>query len=424
MVTTLPRGFAGYTALLRGNPDVRNIWLAQLVSQFGDWFNNVALLGLINQLSLNPLAPALLTTAYTLPSAIASLSFGGYFADRFDRKKLAITVDVLRAGVALLLLFVRSADTLWIAYAVTILLALGESIFSPAISAAQPNLCKPHELATANALQQSTWASASMVGALLGAIVANTFGRDTAFVVNSLSFLVSAFFIQRVRNSFSALNSDGTPVRLGRVSISALTAGLRYLRQHPTLLSMSLSKSIWAFSFAAVGLYSVFAFRVYSNGDNGTSLLYAARGLGSALGPLLAQQWFSPSAKFKPTYKIMTLAFIPCVLGYGLWAASPWALLGALGIFIGHLGGGTLWTFSRVYVQRETPDQLRGRVLALDAVGFTIVVAVFSVIWGQIANLTSVNIGAAAAVTLTGALALTWVVLVGRLAARQPAPAS
>ena len=58
---TLPRGFPGYVALLRDNKDVRNIWFAQVISQMGDWFNIVALLGLINRLTPDPVLPALVT---------------------------------------------------------------------------------------------------------------------------------------------------------------------------------------------------------------------------------------------------------------------------------------------------------------------------------------------------------------------------
>jgi MFS family permease len=151
----LPRGLNGYVVLLRNNADVRNIWLAQVISQFGDWFNSVALLGLIYHITGDALAATLVQTLTVLPNALASLTIGGYLADRFDRRMLAVAVDLVRAAVALLLLFVNTSDTLWIAYVVVATLSIGEAIFGPAISAAQPNLCRPHELAAANALQQS-----------------------------------------------------------------------------------------------------------------------------------------------------------------------------------------------------------------------------------------------------------------------------
>ncbi len=413
----LPRGFPGYIALLRGNADVRNVWLAQVVSQLGDWFNNVALLGLINQLTPDPLAPAIVQTLFVLPNALASLTIGGYLADRVDRKRLAIAVDVLRAAVALALLFVRDASGLWIAYAAITTLSLGEALFNPAISAAQPNLCRPHELATANALQQSTWASVSMLGAFLGGLATTLLGRDVAFVINALSFLASAFFLLRVRGAFSTPGQ-----RAGALSLRAMTEGARFLRAHPLIAGMSASKAIWAFAFATAGLYSVYAYKIYGIGDAGTSALYAARGIGSFLGPVIVQSVFLIASRRQFALALAT-AFVFCVAGYGLWAATPSIWLGALGIFIGHIGGGTLWTYSRIYVQRETPDALRGRVMALDMVGFTLILGIFSMVWGLVARATTPAIGVLSGVATTAVLALIWTIWMRRYFRADASPA-
>ncbi len=404
----LPRGFPGYVALLRDNADVRNIWLAQVVSQLGDWFNNVALLGLINQLTPDPLAPALVQTLIVLPNALTSLTIGGYLADRFDRKRLAIGVDILRALVALALLLVRDASGLWIAYAAITTLSLGEALFSPALSAAQPNLCRPHELATANALQQSTWASVSMLGAFLGGLATALLGRDISFVLNALSFLTSAVFLGRVRGAFSTPGQ-----RVPTLSLRANTEGARFLRGKPVIAGMSAAKAIWAFAFATAGLYSVYAYKIYELGDAGTSGLLAARGIGSFLGPLIVQSAFLISSR-RQFALTLAAAFVFCIGGYGLWGATPSVWLGVLGIFVGHIGGGTLWTYSRIYVQRETPDALRGRVMALDMVGFTLILGVFSMVWGLVARATTPAIGVLSGVATTAVLALIWAIWMRR----------
>jgi predicted MFS family arabinose efflux permease len=405
-----PRGFAAYVQLLRGNPDVRNIWLAQIVSQLGDWFNSVALLGLLNQLTRDPLIPSLVTVFTVLPSALASLSFGGYLADRFDRKKLAVATDLLRAVIALCPLLIRSADAVWIAFATIAAISLCESVFSPAIAAAQPNLCQPHELPTANALQQSTWAGMSMVGAFLGGVVAVTFGRDTAFVLNGVSFLLSAWFVLRVRGAFSAPGQ-----RAGGVTFRALTDGLRYMLQHRLLLGISLAKSIWAFAFATVGLFSVYAFQIYGNNDQGTSLLYAARGIGSFLGPLLLQPLVAPKTP-RAVAVILGVGLALGTLGYGVWAVSTSVWIGAVALLIAHLGGGNVWTFSRIFVQQHSPDHLRGRIMALDMVGFTLVTGVFAFVYGVIARESTPTAGALTGVAITGLLSLLWMAWASRRA--------
>ena len=404
----LPRGLNGYVVLLRNNADVRNIWLAQVISQFGDWFNSVALLGLIYHITGDALAATLVQTLTVLPNALASLTIGGYLADRFDRRMLAVAVDLVRAAVALLLLFVNTSDTLWIAYVVVATLSIGEAIFGPAISAAQPNLCRPHELAAANALQQSTWASVSMLGAFAGGLVTLYFGRETAFVVNALSFACSAYFILRVRGRFNAPGQTA-----GRLSLRALTDGARFLWMTPTVLGISLAKTIFSITFATAGLYSVFSYDVYHLGDVGTSWLYAARGTGSFLGPMLLPLVFQPKT-LRDFFLVLCGGFAVAIAGYSIWGGSPFAVLGALGIFLGHLGSGNLWTSSRIYVQRETPDALRGRVMALDMVGFTLVMGVFGPIWGVVAQRSSPSTGVLTSTAITAALAVIWILLMAR----------
>ena len=404
----LPRGFPGYVALLRGNPDVRNIWTAQIVSQIGDWFNSVALLGLINQLTPDPIAPVLVTVFALLPSALAGLTISGYLADRIDRKKLAIVMDIARAVVALMLLLVYSTNTLWIAYAAIITLSVGESVFYACLAAAQPNLCRPHELAAANALQQSTWASVSLVGAALGGLTAQYLGREVAFVINALSFLGSAYFLLQVRGPFS-LRKEGA----SGTSFRDLTEGFRFLLGNHRVLAFSVVKAIWAFSFAATGLYSVYAFRVYQMGDMGTSWLFVARGLGSFFGPVLLQSIFTPQTN-KQFAWVIAGGLVLCVLGYGMWALSPFVWLGALGIFIGHLGGGNVWTYSRIFVQREAPDKIRGRVMSLDSVGFTLVTGVYAFVIGAVARYTTPTWGVLAGVLATMLLGAIWFVWMWR----------
>jgi MFS family permease len=399
---SLPRGLSGYTALLKNNADVRNVWTAQVISQLGDWFNTVALLGLINSVTDNPLAAGFVTVLTVLPAALMGLTFGGYIADRVDRKTLAIALDIVRAVVACALLLVRSADTLWIAYGVIIVLSMGESIFGAALSAAQPNLCRPHELATANALQQSTWASVSMLGAFAGGVVSQFLGREVAFAFNALSFLISALFLWRVRGAFSQPGQ-----RASVFNLDTLTEGARYLFSRHDVLGISLVKVIWSFVFATAALYSVFAFQVYKQADGGTALLYGARGIGSFLGPVLLQSFYMPKTT-RQIFSVVALGLALGIIGYALWgiASVPW--LGALALFLGHIGAGNAWTFSRIYVQRETPDALRGRVLAIDSVGFSLIVGGFAAVWSWLAARQSPAIGVLASVVVASVLGLIW----------------
>ncbi len=140
----------------------------------------------------------------------------------------------------------------------------------------------------------------------------------------------------------------------------------------------------------------------------------AARGIGSFIGPVLVQTFYVPKT-LRQFVHIIAVSFVLCLGGYALWGLTRIDWLGALGIFVGHLGAGSLWTYSRMYVQRETPDDVRGRVMALDAVGFTLVIGVFSLVLGTIARNTTPVSAVLFAVGLTTLLALAWAVWTRKL---------
>jgi MFS family permease len=403
----LPRGLRGYSTLLSRNRDVRMLWLGQLISYIGDWFNTVALLGLLIELTGSPASASLVIVAQILPSAIAGLFISGIVADRYDRKKVMITADILRGIIALSFLFVRSPDLAWIAYAGTVGLSLGASFFNPASSAAMPNLTTREELPVANTLGQSTFASMLFVGALIGGFVAHTFGRDVAFVLNSLSFFASAFFISRARGRF---NADRESHNLGgRSALRVLTDGFFYLRENPKARAFVMVKVAWSWIFGAMGLYSVYSLTLYGIGDIGTSYLYAARGVGAFLSPLIVGAFVSLTDMGR-LKNVIRIGMVVSVAGYLIFATSSTLLQGSIGAFFGHFGGAMTWTFSNLILQATTPDRLRGRVLALDGVAQSSVIATSNLIAGAIATLFYPQLGALVVVLMGAVGATIWII--------------
>lgn len=380
----LPKGFAGYRVLLARNPNMRNIWIGQMVSQLGDWFNTVAVLGLLLDLTKIPGSTSLLIVTQILPAALTGLFISGYVADRFDRKKVMAFTCLVQAAIALVYLLVRSPEQAWMAYAATIGLSIGASFFQPAFSAALPNLVSKEELPIANALGQSTFASMLFVGAMVGGVAAQTLGRDASFILNSISFVWAAFFIWRVKGNFHA---EGNRHALtGGSVMRVLTEGFRYLKVNKTVRSFVLAKAPWGFALGAVGLYGVYALYIYKVGDIGTSWLYAGRGVGAFIGPFLITSLMTNLTTAR-MMKILRAALLVAAGGYFLFGLSATPLLGVLGVLIGHIGGASLWTFSSIAVQRSTPDELRGRVLALDGVIIQLINSFSNLLLGVVATL-------------------------------------
>src|SRR5947207_5567309 len=129
----------GYWQLISKNSRFRRLWTAQLISAAGDWFNSVAVLGLILQLTNSGLAVGLFVLCSTMPTFFL-IPFAGPVVDRFDRRTLMIVTNVLSAGIALLFALVHTASMLWLVYLAAVLLVLMAAFFAPANAASIPNI--------------------------------------------------------------------------------------------------------------------------------------------------------------------------------------------------------------------------------------------------------------------------------------------
>src|SRR5678816_1204105 len=146
----------GYIDLLRSNRSFRQLWLGQVVSQMGDWFDTIALYTIILNLTGSGRDVGLLLVARFVPSFLCG-PLSGVIADRFSRQKIMIVTDILRAVVVLGFLFVRSANQLWLIYVLTVFQLALSTFFEPAKTAAIPSIVSDRELVPANAISSVTW---------------------------------------------------------------------------------------------------------------------------------------------------------------------------------------------------------------------------------------------------------------------------
>ena len=177
-ITTLEtHASVGYIELLRGNRAFRNLWLGQVVSQMGDWFDTIALYTIILNLTGSGRNVGLLMVARFVPSFIFG-PLSGVLADRFSRRTLMILSDLLRAVVVLGFLLVRRADQLWLIYVLTIVQLIFSTFFEPARTASVPSIVSDRELLPANAISSVTWSAMLTIGAAIGGVVTGLFGTN------------------------------------------------------------------------------------------------------------------------------------------------------------------------------------------------------------------------------------------------------
>jgi hypothetical protein len=130
-------------------------------------------------------------------------------------------------------------------------------------------------------------------------------------------------------------------------------------------------------------LLTLFGRQVFPVGADGAlsiGMLYAARGLGAAIGPILAQRLGGSSQPF--LRRMLGPAVLLTGLGYVLASQAPSLELAALAVLLAHMGGSTQWVFSTVLLQMSVPNRLLGRVFAVELAALTLTTAASSYVTG------------------------------------------
>src|SRR5215510_6341325 len=184
-----------YTQLLRRNHSFRRLWIGQVISELGNWFNFIATLGLVRVVSqASPEVTTLVLLSRLVPFTLFA-PLAGAFVDRWSRRWVMIATDLFRVVVALGLLLVRRPQDLWLAYLCTILLSFFGTFFEAAKNAAVPNITGERDLLAGNALMFSSRFLFMSLGAALGGWTSAHVGYAAAFIINAASFLASAYSV-------------------------------------------------------------------------------------------------------------------------------------------------------------------------------------------------------------------------------------
>src|SRR5580658_7072810 len=362
-----------YVRLLRGNRNFRRLWLAQIVSEIGDWFYTLSIYTLLLQLTGHAGSVALALVLQVLPQTFVGPT-AGVVNDRLKRKHVMIAADIVRFVVVLAMLFVRSCSMVWLIYPLLVAETTMTAFFEPARSAVIPNISAESEVLVANTLSSATWSVNLLIGASIGGVVAAFFGRDTVFILNALSFLTSAVLISGMR--FAEAHAEAAaPLRpRDLVDFSPVLEGIRYIRSHRTLLPAVFAKAGELMVGPSWVIFTVMGareFAVHGRGIDaaggamlGMSILLGGRGLGALVGPLISARWAGESdhrLRLGILFGYLTIA-----IGYGVLGASRSVWMAAACAMLAHMGGSTVWVFSTTLLQLNTEDRFRGRVFAAD----------------------------------------------------------
>ena len=363
-----------YFRLLRTNRNYRLLWLAQLVSETGDWFYTLAVYGLLLDLTGNKAqAVGLAVVLQVLPHTLIAPATG-VLNDRLSRKAIMIGADIARFFVVLGMLAIRTPAMVWLVYPLLLLETLGAAFNEPAHSASIPNIVPESDVLAANAVASITWSFCLAMGSALGGVTAVLLGRDAVFMLNAASFLVSAWLIRRM--DFEEPHAAG----LGRLRLRELfdftpvMEGVRYIGSDRKLLIAVFVKGGIGLIGANNVLLPILGQRVFPvklggidnarAGTLGMSLLMGARGAGALIGPLISGRWARDRQPQMRT--AIFFGFLVAAAGYVIVGGSSSAAVAVLAVVLAHAGSSTNWVFSTTLLQIYSTDRFRGRVFAAD----------------------------------------------------------
>lgn len=351
--------FQKYITLITKNKDFQKLFAARLITLGGDWLLTVPLLGIIYDLTDNPFITSLVLVVQSAPLFLLG-SFGGYLADRFDRKKVLAISEFLSGLVVLLILYAVTTESVaFILFSFGMLSIVGFS-YMPTSDAALPNVVKKENLAEANVIFFSSWGIMAGLGAGLGGFLTTIISRNLLFTIDFLSFLISALIVFSIKNNLSETSVEETR----KVEIS-YKDGLKYASSRKEIFSLIITKGTFAISASGLlSMFTILSYDIFKAGDYGTGLMFGARGVGALVGPIVIRYFFGSSdGRLLNTIGLTIMAwglfyfFIPFTLSL---------YLTVLLLFLGHAGGGSQWAFSTYGLQVLTPDRLRGRIAGID----------------------------------------------------------
>ncbi len=334
------------------------LWFyGQMVSLFGTWMQTTAQGFLIYQLTHSSAYLGYVGFASGIPSWLFMM-YGGVIADRVSKRKVLIVTQSIMMILAFILATLVFTDTVQAWHILLLAFGLGSAnaFDAPARQAFVSEMVDREDLTNAVALNATMFNTALIIGPAIAGIIYAAFGPGWCFAVNGVSFiaviiaLASMHFLPRTE-----ISQHGS-------TLSALTEGINYVRQQPTiraLIGLVATTSLFGMSLGT--LLPAWSVKILHGNAATNGLLFSARGVGSLFGALTIATF----ARSHVRGKFITAGSICFPIFIALFAMTYWLPLSLL--FMVFLGIATIFVvnFSNATIQSIVPDSLRGRVMGV-----------------------------------------------------------
>jgi MFS family permease len=376
-------------------PDFRRLFVGQTISDFGDAMTSLALLLVVYRLTGSTAALALMAICLALPQVTVGV-IAGVYVDRWDRRKVMLASDLLRAALVLGFVFVQSVDMLWLLYVLALTQAAIGTFFTPARTALIPSIVKNDGLLAANSLSQAGRLIAGVLGTGAAGVIVGLFAVSwPVFVIDSLTFLVSFLFVLRISATADIVQKAGAA---STSVLRAVVEGMRVVGQSRLLTGALISAGVIMLGLGAVNVLFV---------------------------PLLINElqvpatWFGAIDLAQTSSMILSAIILANVLGrFGATRVITWGM-GGTAVIIGLLAGvNAVWQVIvllfaigwlvtplqaalTTIIQTEAASEVRGRVASLVSTTTTtasVVSMAIAGIFGDLIGVRGVFLGGAAVV--------------------------
>jgi MFS family permease len=393
-------------SVLTRNAEFRRLFLAEMIVFGADWFVMVPLLVLLNQLTGKGIWGGLVLGVETGVVALL-LPYAGTIADRFDRKHIMVAAN-LGALLAVAALFaVRGPVAGPVALLAIGLMAVSKAFYSPAANSAIPNLVDRQDLPSAMAVAGTTWGTMTIIGSSLGGVLSAWLSPYHNFGLVGIGLIAAAIMTLRIRRPMQEAVS---PVE--RPAFAAIREATGYLKKEPRLLALVTVKSAVGLGNGVLTTFPVLAAAIFHVGPRGLGLMFAVRGLGALVGPILFRRVLTRTHWLLPLLALSMSTYGIFYLGV---AIAPWFALVLACIFFAHLAGGGNWVMSSYAIQQRVPDELRGRVNATDTMVAMLAVTISQLIVGFFIDSLSPRVLIACCAATTISYAIGWRLVTRRL---------
>ncbi|MGB7336901.1 MAG: MFS transporter [Salaquimonas sp.] len=332
-------------------------WISRFSNSFSAQIVSVAVAWQIYDIGRDPFHLGLVGLSQFLPSLLLVL-VTGVIADRLGRRLIMALTDLIEAGCALAILYltVTGVDEVWPFFPILIVFGIARAFNGPATSALIASMVPTKDFPNAVAWNSSAWQSATIVGPVAGGLLYGV-APEVAYLVAIILFLIATLFAYLIPKPTTKRKRDA-------VNLTTLLAGFSYIYREKVVLGV-ISLDLFAVLMGgAVALMPVYARDILQLGPWGLGLLRAAPGIG-AIGIAL---WLTG----KPIKDHAGIIMLICVGLFGfftvVFGASTivWVSILALAL----LGAADMVSvyIRETIIQLWTPDELRGRVNAVNMV--------------------------------------------------------